>query len=291
MMFAAGAAELGGEVAIVDFQIHEALVLPDEDVRVTQTILTATGADARAQVHSRAENEERWRLHAEARLVANDDYQPDDSLVDLAELRARCSETIDSSAYYDALAELGLEFGDSFRGLRRIHRRNGEAIGLIELPSCVADDAPSYRIHPALLDSCFHLLGAALDDELQGHTYLLIEIDRFQVYERTEGPFWSHVTIRPASNATHETFGADVRLYDESGRVVAVVLGLQLKLASSEALARLVRRQAGEMLYEVAWQPAPQSDLSSAASIHPPAVAARIASDLESLADQHDRDI
>ena len=51
----------------------------------------------------------------------------------------------------------GLQYGPSFRGVERIWRRNGEAIGRLRVPEAVASEASAYRIHPAVLDACFAL--------------------------------------------------------------------------------------------------------------------------------------
>jgi acyl transferase domain-containing protein/SAM-dependent methyltransferase len=287
LLLAAGAASLNGACAVTNFHIHEALVLPEEGERVVQTVLRLTGDCTDAKVFSRDEGEERWRLHAEANLVVEAAEPTESAVVDLAGLRDRCAETLDSTEFYHGLAALGLEFGESFRGLRHIHRRDGEALGMMELPDAIADEVTAYGIHPALLDSCFHLLGAALGVGQRGRTYLLIAIERFRLYSQPGRILWNHATLRQASAGSGETFGGDVRLYDEDGRLVAEVLGLQLKLASREALARVVRRQSGDLLYEVSWQPAPHTDALATSLTRPSAVAAQVAPLLDPLAEQH----
>ena len=57
-----------------------------------------------------------------------------DALRLVTEAQARCGEELDGTAYYDSVAGLGLEFGESFRGLQHIWRRDGEALGELVLP-------------------------------------------------------------------------------------------------------------------------------------------------------------
>jgi SAM-dependent methyltransferase/NADP-dependent 3-hydroxy acid dehydrogenase YdfG len=272
---------------VSDFQIHEALVFPDQSERIVQTVLAPFEGGAEAAIYSRSASEHRWYLHATAELQTSVEHAVVNEPADIEAIRARCDVTIEAAAYYDELALLGLEFGASFRGLREIYRRDREALGMMQLPNDLRREAGSYGIHPALLDACFHLLGAALPAELRGRTYLMVAIDHFQLLEEIETVLWNHATLHENPEANGETFSADVRLYDEEGRLVAEALGLQLKLATSEALARIVRNQSGGLLYEVTWQPAPAIERSSGSTLDAVEVAKRSRSLLEQLIAHH----
>src|SRR5260370_20994871 len=77
-------------------------------------------------------------------------------------MRDRWSQGNDAASFYLALAEAGLTYGPSFRGVRQLWRCNGEAFGQLQLPEALISEASSYQIHPALLDSCFPVFAAAL---------------------------------------------------------------------------------------------------------------------------------
>jgi len=122
---------------------------------------------------------------------------------------------------------LGLWFGPRFRAATRLSAGDGEALGHVELPAALRAEASEYRfIHPALLDSCLHLIGAALPAagaEIR-EPFILMGLDRLRFFERPGTEFWVHVRLRPAPGGgaleLQEAFTADMRLYGGDGRLL-----------------------------------------------------------------------
>src|SRR6185295_2513768 len=160
-------------------------------------------------------------------------------------------------AHYGALREAGVDFGPSFRSLIGLWRGQREAVGRVRLAEAVSEGRDGYQIHPALLDGCFQVLGAAIEPvgsgDAAGGAYLPMSVERLHLRARAGGEVWSHARVRPG--ATGDTVVADIRLYDAGGRVVADLTGLRLVRATAEALRRAAQPAIGEWLYEVAWRP------------------------------------
>ena len=84
--------------------------------------------------------------------------------IDLAAVRARCSERVEVSQAYEGFASIGLDYGPAFRGLQSLWRGTNEALAEVSLPEGI-EGAERYGIHPALLDAAFQsLLGAVGSD-------------------------------------------------------------------------------------------------------------------------------
>ena len=71
---------------------------------------------------------------------------------------------------YDTLADIGLEYGPVFQGLRAAWRRGDEVFAEVSLTEDQRDDgAASFGVHPALLDAALHAsaisIAAATDRE------------------------------------------------------------------------------------------------------------------------------
>ena len=131
---------------------------------------------------------------------------------------------------------------------------HGEALAEIRLPESLANETGPYRIHPALLDSCFHLLGAALPADSGQSAYLLIGLERFTLFALPPEKLWNHTVLRPVSGSGREAFSGDIWLYDDDGRMVAEILGLHLKRATGEAMTRATEPKPESCFYEMTWR-------------------------------------
>ncbi len=252
--------------AVEDLTIREALLLPDTGTITVQTVLTAEAETAHFQIFSQPVLGDAWVLHASGRLA------PVAAPVQTArlardEVMARCSERIEAVRYYARLAQLGLEFGAAFQGLTQIWRCDGEALGLVELPEALAGDAARYHFHPALLDACFHLLGAPLPAD--AGSALLVGIDYLHIHQPAAARLWCHVQLRPGF-ADGETFVGDLHAYTEDGSLVVEATGLHLKRASRAALLHAVQRHTSDWLYALDWEKLTSSagDLRALTSPH-----------------------
>ncbi|WP_129674296.1 type I polyketide synthase [Candidatus Chloroploca sp. Khr17] len=281
-----------GPLAVEQFVLNEALVLPEHGERVVQTLLTEQRDGVIAfQLVSCAEDGDAWTTHAEGRLVAG--FAAEQVSLDRERIKAACSAQIDDDAYYAHLAQAGLLFGSRFRGLRSIWRRDGEALALVELPAELVSEAEAYTMHPALLDACFHLLGAPLQRYDESGAYLLIAIDRFQIHAPPGRRLWAHATLRTGHTLGAALFTGDMWIYDEEGTLVAEARGLHLKAASRTTLLRTPNRHASDWLYQVRWEPKPRvgaaAPMASTAAVlaAPGVVTATVASRYPDLAAQH----
>lgn len=252
-----------GLYEVTDFAIHEALILPEEGLKTVQLILND---QAQFQIVS-LEGEANWKTHVVGKVQRSSNaasITPDPFDVEIRSfpqfaieaVQNRCPEEISGEVYYQQLGGLGLEFGSAFQGITRVWRRDGEALGLVQLPEMLATEADQYHIHPAFLDACFHLLGAPLAHEIE-MAYLLIGIDRFRLYRAPGSQLWNHTVLQSDDRLNKDIFSAHIRLFDQSGELVAEIEGLHLKRASREALLQATRRRADDWLYQVQWQAKP----------------------------------
>ncbi len=243
--------------AVENFTIHAPLLLPADSLCTVQLLIKPPSGVNRTgfQILSWEEANAGWKLHAtgdlvwEAALPAVDDepFAP-------AALQLRCPHQIDGAAYYAQVRALGLTFGDSFQGIRQVWIGEREALGHIVLPENLSAEAAHYRFHPALLDACFHLLGAPLAKDGMDAAYLLIGIDRLQVYAAPGAELWNHTRLVEMAGRDAETFSGDIRLYNSNGQLVAEAQGLQLKRADQATLLRAIGQRPADWLYRVDWK-------------------------------------
>ena len=270
MAMAAGRARFGdADHELVDLAILSPLVVGDPSV-TAQLVLEPT-KDGNATFHIASASEspdgQSWTTHATGSLRLAITPTPPAS-ESIPELRVRCTETRSIEDHYAALRELGLDLGPSLQAMRGIWRRDGEALGRIKLPDSEAAMASRYELHPTLCDAGLQALAAALPDLADRAAYLPVGADRIRIHARpnAEAELWVHATLLAGSAAPGESFGADIRILDERGSLVADIGGIRLKRASETALRHLGGDDPANLTYEIQWQPLPRaaSDVSTA---------------------------
>jgi myxalamid-type polyketide synthase MxaB len=238
-------------------EIRAPMIVDPEAGRMVQVLVgTLVEGAAPVELWSRPIDDDRpeaWQCHATARVVRReadtcghvDDHQ--------AAVRERCREALDVSEFYQRLTGIGLDYGEAFRGVRELWRGEDEGLGLVEMTGTRVAEAAGYDAHPALLDACLHVFGAAVgsDDATADEVYVPVGLERFQLLRPIGDRVWTHATVTRRQPAAGVLEG-DLHLFDDAGAPVACITGLSLRRMPPEALGRAAT--AG-WLYEVAWRP------------------------------------
>lgn len=281
---------------VADVRVQEALMLPETGAARVQTVIRAASAGAARQCAfysaSTGSGSIVWRRHAVCDIRPGADLETP-ARMDLSALKARCAVEVSVEKYYQGVRSLGLDFGPAFQGLRRIWKGRGEALGEMALPEELEPGIENYRFHPALLDACFHLLGAAMPEEIPDQAFLLIGIGRIDLLRWPPKRFWNLTQLHPAGdgNGRSESLSGDITLLDETGDVIAVYRNLLLRKTSGEALAEAVRpKLEPQWLYRLDWIDHPLPDVDRpgfAADLAAPAELARhLSADLKRYGDE-----
>lgn len=265
----------GAEVAfktdrcqIEDVLFPAALVVPEAGSRTVQLVLTpleAANHQAGEQPAARfqlisfnpALPHEKPATHAMGRVAAGTASQPE--RVALETLCARCPEALSVDALYQRSALQQVVLGPHFRWLRDFWRGEGEAVGKLHKPleiDTALDRAGSYGLHPGLLDACFQVTSATVDDAQAQETLLPFAVEAVHLYQAISGSdWWCHAQ-------QIDRLKWNIHLLDTTGQVVAEVVGFQLRAAKAEDVQASPWQ---EWLYAVEWQPSADISLPSGA--------------------------
>ncbi len=267
MALAASAETVGeGSHTLEEIVFSKALFISDSAPQTVQLVISdekSGGADF--QFLSRQGSE--WLLHATGTIRRDTAGTPRRSLEDV---RGRCVESVDVAEYYKALRTQGLEYGASFQGAQQIWRRDGEAVGRLQLAAAAARNAGEYRVHPALLDAGFQLMAAALPrdqtDAADGDIYLPVGLASVRSYARPSpgGDVWGHLIAQAAPESAADALVGDLFLMDGDGQVLLEARGLRLQRVKSARSASA--DDPSQWLYETQWQEKPLGAGGSAGS-------------------------
>ena len=169
----------------------------------------------------------------------------------------RCQEIVAGADLYEGLLERGLEYGPSFRGVERLWRRDGEALGRLRLTEAVATQRIGHKIHPALLDACFQVLAAALPKgSADGEDpFLPVGLARLHLDDLPDTGLWAHALLKSDAPADADYLEGDVFLLDERGQVLLEASGLRLQRLERDARPENEQEDLDDWLYEVRWEP------------------------------------
>jgi acyl transferase domain-containing protein/NADPH-dependent curcumin reductase CurA/acyl carrier protein len=269
-----------GHPYVHDLTLHQPLHLPEDGgaVRIQVVVDAAEGDRRPFTVFAEGPDDTGWTRHAEGTLAAD---VPVDSMT-LTTWPPADARPIDLTGLYSQLAENGLEYGPSFRALRAAWRQGDDVLAEVALPDEAAVHAPSFGVHPALLDATLHAIALlpAQDDETTGARL----------------PFlWSGISA-------HGTGGAVLRVRitgvgpgavrmsfaDQSGEPVATVRSLTLRPMTAGQLGAATTRN---WLYRPTWIAASPAGREATVEaelefLDVPAVAAQDGNDLAEAAER-----
>lgn len=220
-------------IRIEGLVIPHALVLPDDGRVTTHLVLADSGGGrSRFSYHSRQQDTGEWVLHARGTLASGGAPH---SRLDFDAVLSRCTDRIDSTAFYRSLWRRKLHLGPSAQWLAQIARRDGEALAWLR----AADQEElrqGYHLHPGIIDSSLQLVFACLSASIaEQAVIMLLEIEEYSFHGHDGGPLRCHAVLRDGP-ATAETLCADIVLTTEDGVEVARMTGVHLKVSNQATL-------------------------------------------------------
>jgi acyl transferase domain-containing protein/nucleoside-diphosphate-sugar epimerase/acyl carrier protein len=231
-----------------DLTLEAPLVLPGGGGVALQVVVGTPADDGTrpVSVYSQAEPGTPWTRHATgtigtgASVEAFDTTRDDVHSARSVQWPPAGAEPVDLDGFYDGMAEAGLNYGPTFRGLRAAWKSGSD----IYAEATLADgsDAEHFGLHPALLDSALHTValtgvsGAALPFAWSGVSLHAVGA--------------SNVRVRVSATGDGEV---SVALADTAGAPVASVESLVLRPISAQALAAAATTF-HDSLFQVDWQ-------------------------------------
>ncbi len=247
----AAAADSGAlPVQVTNLNLRESLLL-DEHPYTLQTVLTpeADGTHGLQLVGFRPDAMEAVHTHASGTVQAAVDAVP--ARADLAALQAGCPTPVDTGDFYASWAAKGLEYGPAFRGIATLWRGDDRAIGLVRLPE-EAGSGAGYRLHPALLDACFQVIGAFVPDVDAG---VPVGITGLTLFKAAPAAVWCYAERLPTGLSDNQALACRLLLLDEAGETVAALERLEMLPAARGVWER--RGGVASWLYQIGWRPQP----------------------------------
>ncbi|MCE9543408.1 MAG: SDR family NAD(P)-dependent oxidoreductase [Verrucomicrobia bacterium] len=220
-MALAAAREIHGNARLVleNVSFQRALFLPETGRRLELSFDCDPEGGA-FRITSRPGAEYSWTTHC-AGVLRDDTGTRLPIPLSAERIRITCSEEWTGEDSYESFRSSGFHFGESFRRLGRISRRNGEALG--EITPFPGLDTKSYVVHPALLDACFQVILSAMDPvQNKRRLFLPSNVAHIRFFTPASERLWSHAVLTSVSD---RSVTANISVYDNQGHPVLQLEG------------------------------------------------------------------
>ncbi len=253
----------GRPFILEDFEIRRPLMLPETPGSV-QLELTFEPESRTFNIQSRQGSA--WSIHVVGAIRGE---RTESTFSSTSFARNVSLEQLDTQGFYAHLSELGLRYGEEFRGVKELAASAGQSDGRVELTELAARRSADFPLHPVLLDGALHIFSAgAATVEGRGNRMKLPV--RFARIHFLRSPGASSLVRAGVTQFTDDLVEGNVALYNSDGKPCVMVEGFR---AISLAAARRSGGSGGlrDLIYHVDWQYAPA--VVQPPTVEPPALA------------------
>lgn len=140
--------------------------------------------------------------------------------------------------YYEAFADMGIQYGIGHQGLKDIWIRYGETstkpvevIAKLDLPKTISNTLHNFILHPCLTDSALQAsLALLFEDSTADNSETLVpfSVANVTVYRAYTQRMWSqicYVSDNDDQGTSTRVIKLDISLYDENGQLCAILQG------------------------------------------------------------------
>lgn len=233
------------------------LVLPDDNCAIRAQIVMGPerGGLRWFRVYSQSAGPRSpWTTHVRGDIVSAPVVSQDTP--HLFELRSACRREIDVGALYQNLQQSGLQYGDHFRSILRMHAGDRQVLAHVSVCAGLRSEAASHQVHPALLDGFLQTAAACLLQEHgTGSTYVPVKLEQLVLHSRGLVEAWVHARLRDAASSP-DSVVADLTILSKDGVAVGELRGLWAKRVERSSIhgTHEATASAAAGLYRVEWR-------------------------------------
>jgi acyl transferase domain-containing protein/acyl carrier protein len=239
----------GRPFAIEDFEIRKPLILPDQPSGLVLE-LTYEPSERTFTIQSRFEQAASWSVHVVGSLRSE---RVESSFADSTwTAPGPDMQTEGVGQFYGYMSDLGLRYGEEFRGVRELFAGAGQSAGAVALTEASAARAAEYALHPVLLDSALHVFSASARTVEDRRAKMKLPV-RFAKILFLRSPGASARVNARVLHFNEELIEGRIAVYDDAGRPCVLVDGFR---AVSLTAARRPGASGGgrDLMYHVDWE-------------------------------------
>jgi acyl transferase domain-containing protein/acyl carrier protein len=239
---------------LVNLVFRQKMILEEGKNKLIQAILSPVQEGQYSLgIYSRNDPKSDWDFHASFQFIPKElENIPHISAKDFIDLFKKEALTEKSKeGFYKALQLRGLNYGPDFRGVEQMWSKAKEALAKIRIPESIQFQKDDFHVHPALLDACLQVLAGIPNDSTENQLYLPSNCNQIRFFSRPEAELWSYVSLTSDPYLRSDSLEADIRLFDDRGKVVIEIIGLGLRRIGRTSRRQFTRKDT--WLYQLKW--------------------------------------
>ncbi|MCP4130784.1 MAG: SDR family NAD(P)-dependent oxidoreductase [bacterium] len=155
---------------------------------------------------------------------------PGGDTIDIEAIKKRCPAAANGDSVYDLFRQRGLHYGVNFRTIRELHYSDTESLALLQLPEKPVDFS-RYKMYPSLFDGVLQSIAGFLSasDIEQGTLFLPFELGAIHIIQDLTESCYAYCVPGEGAGPSSDTKRFDIRVTDETGRLLAEILGFSVR--------------------------------------------------------------
>ncbi|PGD97837.1 SDR family NAD(P)-dependent oxidoreductase [Bacillus wiedmannii] len=159
-------------------------------------------------------------IHSQGQLeLGSEDSVNKQEFVDLVNIREKCMESKEGEECYQLFQKMGLTYGKSFKGIKKLYHNKNECLAYIELPKFIMESEEDFVLHPSLMDSVIQSVIGILGHKQLKTLYLPVGISELEVLDKLPSNCYAYITICNESTSSG-SYTFDIKITDETGKVI-----------------------------------------------------------------------
>ncbi len=203
----------------------------------------------RYEVYTTSDNQEGAIVHSQG--VAEFKVKEEISPLDIQNLQSQMDQgTLNAKKCYQTFKEIGIDYGDSYRGIREIYQGENQVFARLRLPSSIQDTQSEYVLHPSLMDSALQAsIGLIFKNgKLPGSRETLLRpslpfaLESLEIFAPCTSEMYAWVRYSDSSVPFDKIHKLDIDIYDEQGNVCMKLRGVSYAIEKTTFKKKTVTR-------------------------------------------------
>ncbi|WP_459212155.1 SDR family NAD(P)-dependent oxidoreductase [Aquimarina rhabdastrellae] len=176
--------------------------------------------------------------------------------IDIKQLKEQMGkDNLEAENLYAKLTSMGFVYGQSYKGVTKIHRGERQLLAQLQFPSVLKEDKNDYLLHPSILDSALQAAIGLIDDldNLALQPSIPFSLDSIRIITGSTEEMFAWIRYSKGIEPDSPITKLDIDWYDQEGNVCIEMRGLSSRQLSVNTIEK-TNKDVKTLLAEPTWE-------------------------------------